>query len=54
VDSDLFLPYDAVREAADPDATLLDFLETTYAAAANRGGWDRDALEVKDPWPPRG
>jgi hypothetical protein len=50
---EFFLPYDAVRAAPDPDATLLDFLETTYAAAANRGGWDRDGLEVKAPWPPR-
>jgi hypothetical protein len=49
-----FLPYDAVREARDPDATLLEFLESTYAAAANRGGWEREALEVKDPWPKRG
>jgi hypothetical protein len=51
---EFFLPYDSVREAPDPDAALLDFLESTYAAAASRGGWDRDALEVKDPWPPRG
>jgi hypothetical protein len=50
---EFFLPYDAVRESRDPDGTLLDFLETTYAAAANRGNWDREALEVKDPWPPR-
>ena len=39
------LPYDAVRESASPDATLLEFLETTYAAAANLGKWDRAALE---------
>lgn len=51
---EFFLPYDAVHDTPDPDATLLEFLETTYAAAANRGGWDREALEVKDPWPPRG
>jgi hypothetical protein len=51
---EFFLPYDAVREAPDPDAALLGFLETTYAAAANRGGWDRDVVEVSDPWPPRG
>ena len=38
------LPYDAVRGAADPDATLLRFLETTYRAAADRAGWD-PALE---------
>jgi hypothetical protein len=39
------LPYEAVRTAADPDATLLGFLQTTYDAAANLSGWDRAALE---------
>jgi len=39
------LPYDTVRGAAEPDALLLDFLSTTYAAAADAGGWDRAALE---------
>ena len=39
------LPYAAVREASDPDALLLDFLSATYIAAADRGGWDRAALE---------
>ena len=39
------LPYEAVRTAPDPDAMLLSFLETTYAAAADRGAWDRAALE---------
>jgi hypothetical protein len=39
------LPYEAVRTAADPDATLLAFLESTYDAAARLGGWDRAALE---------
>ncbi|HWD56687.1 MAG TPA: DUF5996 family protein [Stellaceae bacterium] len=39
------LPYDTVRAAADPDALLLDFLTTSYAAAADTGGWDRAALE---------
>jgi len=34
-----------VRGAAEPDALLLDFLSTTYAAAADAGGWDRAALE---------
>ena len=38
------LPYDAVRRAADPDAALLRFLETTYRAAADLGRWD-PALE---------
>jgi Family of unknown function (DUF5996) len=39
------LPYDAVRAAADPDKALLDFLESTYEAAAVAGKWDREALE---------
>jgi hypothetical protein len=34
-----------VRNAAEPDALLLDFLSATYAAAAETGGWDRTALE---------
>lgn len=33
------LPYDAVRHAADPDALVTEFLESTYDAAATRGGW---------------
>jgi len=43
------LPYDAVRESADPDATLLEFLQSSYEAAADLGGWDRAALEMKPP-----
>ena len=39
------LPYDAVRQAADPDQLLLGFLQETYAAAADQAGWDRTALE---------
>ena len=39
------LPYEAVRTSPSPDATLLEFLETTYAAAANLLHWDRAALE---------
>jgi Family of unknown function (DUF5996) len=39
------LPYDAVREAADPDALLLGFLQETYEAAANLAKWDRAGLE---------
>jgi Family of unknown function (DUF5996) len=39
------LPYDAVRQAADPDARLLGFLQETYAAAADLANWDRAALE---------
>jgi len=39
------LPYDAVREAASPDESVLQFFQATYAAAADLGGWDRVALE---------
>jgi hypothetical protein len=42
------LPYDDVRSAASPDDVLLEFLETTYEAAATRGRWDRDALERRE------
>jgi Family of unknown function (DUF5996) len=43
--SEFVLPYDTVRNAAQPDALLFDFLSSTYAAAAETGGWDRTALE---------
>ena len=43
---EFILPYTAVRTADDPDAMLLSFLESTYEAAAELGGWDRTALEV--------
>ncbi|MDT5218817.1 MAG: hypothetical protein QOF15_922 [Mycobacterium sp.] len=39
------LPYEVVRQAADPDHTLLGFLQDTYEAAAVNAGWDRAALE---------
>ncbi|MEX1060021.1 MAG: DUF5996 family protein [Methyloceanibacter sp.] len=39
------LPYEAVRSAADPDRVLMDFLTSTYEAAASLGKWDRAALE---------
>jgi hypothetical protein len=42
---EFILPYDAVRTAAEPDRVLLEFLQSTYEAAANAAKWDRDALE---------
>jgi hypothetical protein len=42
---EFILPYDTVARAPEPDALLIDFLSTTYAAAAEAGGWDRAALE---------
>jgi Family of unknown function (DUF5996) len=46
---EFLLPYEAVAAAADPDRTVAQFLETTYAAAAELGGWDRAALEATPP-----
>lgn len=42
---EFLLPYDAVRLAPDPDAALMDFLQSTYDAAADLAKWDRAALE---------
>ena len=44
------LPYDAVRTAADPRETLLDFLESAYRGGAERAGWDLAAL--RSSWAP--
>lgn len=42
---EFLLPYEAVRAADDPDEVLLAFLQSTYEAAANAGGWNRAELE---------
>jgi Family of unknown function (DUF5996) len=42
---EFILPYDAVRLSERPDETLLEFLQSTYEAAAELGQWDRAALE---------
>ena len=39
------LPYEAVRRAADPDAALFAFAQSTYDTAADLGGWPRALLE---------
>jgi Family of unknown function (DUF5996) len=44
---EFLLPYDAVRTARDPDAVLMDFLQSTYAAAADLAKWDRAALDCE-------
>ncbi|KZY48663.1 acetyltransferase [Roseovarius sp. HI0049] len=43
--SEFMLPYEAVQTAADPEEALMAFLVSTYEAAADLGGWDRDLLE---------
>lgn len=42
---EFFLPYEVVRSAPDPDAALMEFLQSSYEAAANLGDWDRASLE---------
>jgi len=39
------LPYDAVQGADDPAAAVMEFVQSTYEAAAALAGWDRQALE---------
>lgn len=52
---EFFLLYDEVRNAADPEETLMRFLESTYKAAADTGKWDRNQLECDftsfEQWP---
>ena len=52
---EFILPYDAVRTARDPEAALMEFLQTTYDAAADLGRWDRAALDcpLGEPGRPR-
>jgi Family of unknown function (DUF5996) len=52
---EFLLPYEVVRQSPDPEATLMSFLEHTYRAASDLGGWDRAALEapVGEPLRPR-
>lgn len=42
---EFILPYEVVRTAPDPDALLLEFLQSTYEAAAGLGQWDRAGLD---------
>jgi Family of unknown function (DUF5996) len=42
---EFILPYARVRESSAPDQALLEFLQSTYEAAATLGAWDRAALE---------
>jgi hypothetical protein len=45
--SNFLLLYDDVRSAADPETTVLEFLQSTYEAAATLGQWDRENLEFR-------
>lgn len=46
---EFILPYDDVRLAHSPDERLLEFLQSSYEAAARLGNWHRSALERKEP-----
>jgi hypothetical protein len=52
---EFILPYESVRTAADPESVLLSFLQSTYAAAATLGKWERSTLEcpIGEPLRPR-
>ena len=43
---EFILPYEDVRTALDPDKTVLDFFNSTYAPVADLLKWDRAALEA--------
>jgi hypothetical protein len=43
--NEFILTYEAVRLSPDPEVALLDFMQSTYEAAANLAHWDRDKLE---------
>ncbi len=42
---EFLLMYDDVRTAESPKTALVEFLQSTYDAAADTGNWDRKALE---------
>jgi hypothetical protein len=43
--NEFILKYEDVRTAASPRDALMEFLQSTYEAAATLGGWDRPAVE---------
>jgi hypothetical protein len=46
--AEFVLPYEAVRTAADPRATLLDFAQTTYQAGARLMHWSLEDFRLPD------
>jgi hypothetical protein len=50
--ADFVLPHDAAASSASLDATVLDFFQSAYDAAADLAGWDRAALDrPRGEWP---
>ena len=50
---EFILRYSEITAARDPDRRVLDFLEATYAGAADLGGWDRASLDCPRGMPRR-
>jgi len=46
------LPYERVRTGPDPERSVLEFLQSTYAAGADMAKWDRALLERPAGWTP--
>jgi Family of unknown function (DUF5996) len=46
---EFILPYEKVRQSPDPEKALMDFLQSTYEAAADLAHWDRENLETHIP-----
>lgn len=46
---EFFLPYEQVRTTENPTELVLDFLQTTYVAAADLADWNRSQLERAQP-----
>ncbi len=44
---EFILPYEAVRTAREPERALMEFLQSTYAAAADLAKWERSVLECR-------
>ncbi|MGW5381397.1 DUF5996 family protein [Nocardia sp. NPDC003963] len=44
---EFLLPYETVRTSDDPEGTVLEFLQSTYEAAADAANWDREHLEYR-------
>ena len=42
---EFLLMYDDARQSESPSTAVMDFLQSTYDAGANRGDWNRDELE---------
>jgi hypothetical protein len=44
--NEFILMYDQVRGSASPERLVLDFLQSTYEAAATLAHWNREELEI--------